>query len=455
MASNSFNIFIAWHQEDEHLGLELKKQLRSTFINMSKVKVLDNVDVLGGDDRLETIDTLLRQSSLCLMLLSPDFIDEAKEYWKPACSFHLDPGMGFQILPVFARFCDYQGFIDLNNLGQQVVLLTDKGKPLNSNAWQSAEEPYFYISEAVKAVVRTEQKNLRRKQRSPKEQKAFAELLTSLNFSDQPKEFLGAQIISSNKYQSDKAFGYLIKGKYQHGQDWLYQLLNKKLKSGKSFEGIENVEDLTFYPIPISFGSLAAQSNPARIWTDLGKTLKIGSNANADQVIEMVCNKLATTHIVIFKIDEFGLVTEEMSQNLTQNFWSKIVEAARIKEGAAKRFPIFLFLIDHEGNPQICPETYISFKSESWKPKKPVALSEIKALSTNDLEKWFTDKEVEVNSISNDIYMKILSPEKKAKLIKDLLADTEEGKPELVLSKVCEAFQFNFAEIKDQLAENE
>lgn len=450
MARDPFNIFIARHEEDAAIAERLRKQIEGGLRNMEHVNLRGPQDAVAGVSDTAFIQHELQQAKFIVLVISVDFINKSENYWELACQLHLDPKSKVRILPILARHCIYTAL----GLDQMVdTPLFNQDKPLVS--WGADDTPYFKFATKLIELINEREKKQTLKARTPREQKKFAQLLSRLNYTEQPNQFLETQVLSQSKFTSNKAFAYLIKGKYGYGQDWLYHILRQKTKDSEIWEEFEDIEDVTYHEIPMSFSSLTLKTNPSIIWTSLGKTLRISSFASSAEVVDHICNKLAKTQIVVFRFENFGELNEEMSRDFMTNFWKAMVKGANAPSDDKARFPIFMFLIDQNHINPVCSSTFLPSNSSHWEPHCGVLLKELDKLSPAVVHKWFYDNRIKINKFDQDLFQIISQPEQLESLIKTILENTEEGIPEMVLGKVSEQFNFRFLEILDQLAENE
>ncbi len=451
MARDPINIFIFKDASDEDYANRLFEHIFAGKSSLDHVHILP-MEPTGGEEVPLFFETQLKKAHFIVLLVSIKvlFKYELEPRWKLASQLHKDGNSKTRVIPILARHCDYQDWLAKEFPLSEIFILNKQPLSKHNDAL-----PYQKYSQLLFELINKTEKDQAPKERSAKEKKQFAGLLSQLNYTEQPVQFQEAQLLSKQNFKSNKTFAYLIKGEEGFGQNWLYSILRQKAKDPIVWGELEDIDDIPYEEIPLSFGSVAMKTNPDAIWRSLGKTLKISNNARAEQVVDDLCNTRAKNRILVLRFEDFGTWTEEMGRQFMEVFWKTIVEGAANPSDSKIRYPIFMFLIDHSKAYGTCPITFLSGSSTTWNPEKGITLEELDSLSFEVVEKWLRDHRIAFTQFDPKLISTLSNKEKLKDYTTELLKDSEDGKPDIVLENVSQKFNFNFFDIQEQLAENE
>ncbi len=452
MARDPINIFIIKDASDEAYANRLHDHIFAGKSSLDHVHILP-MEPAGGDEKSVFYENQLKKAHFVVLVVSVKVLVKYEEEarWKIASQLHKDAQTKTRVIPILARNCQYEEWLE-EEFPMAEMFAYNK-QPLFF--YKEDDLPYQEYSQMLFELINKTEKNQAPKERSAKEKKQFAGLLSQLNYSEQPVQFQEAQLLSKQNFKSNKTFAYLIKGEEGFGQNWLYNILRQKAKDPNVWGELEDLEDIPYEEIPLSFGSVAIKTNPEAIWRSLGKTLRISSMASAEQVVDDLCNTRAKTRIIVLRFEDFGTWTEEMGRQFMEVFWKTLVEGAANPSDNKTRYPIFMFLIDNTKAHPTCPITFLSGSSTTWNPEKGIILKELDNLSFDVVQSWLRNNRINFTSFDPKLILTLSNSDKLNNFTSEILADTEDGKPDIVLEKVSQKFNFNFFDIQDQLAENE
>ncbi|MBE7383828.1 MAG: trypsin-like peptidase domain-containing protein [Leptolyngbya sp. SIO1E4] len=209
----------------------------------------------------------------------------------------------------------------------------------------------------------------------------------------------------------------LIYGSPDYGQRWLLnRLVNHHLP--KSITSNKYIR--------LDLAAKARHSGTKALWGSLASWVSLSRKTPPKEIIKYIY-KLWETQNVILVFDNAQALTKELFDELMQDFWLALV--AQTHELSIKGdYKLLLFLVDHDGCVGEWSPTFVEKIDTTWEPKLPVRSPKLSEFSGDDLFDWL---EIESDELPPEF-------ENEEAIVEEILAESEDGIPELVLQEICE-----------------
>ncbi|MEM9088957.1 MAG: TIR domain-containing protein [Cyanobacteria bacterium P01_F01_bin.53] len=396
-------IFFSYAHKDEALRDKLAQHLRI----LEHQKIIDtwyDRDIDAGQEWMPEIEQRLNSADIILLLISADFLSSDYCYdveLKQAMKRH-EQGSA-KVIPIILRpvAWDMAPFRNLQALPQD-------SKPVTS--WSDQDAAFVNIVEGLQKSIAA--RNIAHKQ---KHNKIYSALLR-LGYRQQARLFRSAIDVES-------VAAFLIHGLPQRGQRWLLNRLAVR----------HLPEHLNSKIVKVHLGRLSMKTSIDALWRDLGcRVQRGGQNLSPLDIAEGVYQWWLTQD-VIFVLHDVQLLQEDDLNKLIDDFWLPLTEKVQEAVFEDESSKLLLFLVDYVGkseswnSPSL--EKTVEKLDANWNPGKPIKPPIISEFTEIELIDWLDDQDSDLpQELTTGIDQKV----------EEILQDTEDGVPELVLREICE-----------------
>jgi hypothetical protein len=154
------------------------------------------------------------------------------------------------------------------------------------------------------------------------------------------------------------------------------------------------------------------------LWRELARWSGISDLSSPEKIVQAV-HKLWQTQTVVFILRDLHEIEQEYLQTFMQAFWKPLTEMAR-EQPCAMPNHCLLFLVDDHDCRWSVP--FARFIDPTWEPYMPLALEKLTRIPGSELDSWIRQ---EVDTLPSSL------------TIQDILRNSDEGLPELVLAHIC------------------
>jgi hypothetical protein len=403
------------NREDEELRNELERHLglliQEGFINVWHRGKLNP----GVEDNLE-VETHLNKAHIILLLISANFIASHSCYHlelKRAMERHA-AGQA-RVIPVILHAVD----LEIAEFTKLQILPMNK-KPLTS--WQKLDEALSHVAENIRKIVEEIAKS-NQAQVSVEEivDKTYLyNTLVRLDYREQVRVF---QQFKNEKRQIGLFF---IHGAPSYGQSWLLNRLVRQLPYNSVISSFK-----------FSFERKACGRSLKDLWSELAKWVGLQypsfpMDLQLQQEIVKRVHRLWQTHTVILILSKLHEIDEQYVNNFMQAFWQPLSEMARNTQSQYPKHYLLAFLVDNTNCLDNWSIPAAKQLDQTWEPAIPIKLDKLSPFSFDVLENWIG---YEVDTLPSSL------------TAQSILANSENGIPELVLEHVCELFGYDWLEL--------
>ena len=243
------------------------------------------------------------------------------------------------------------------------------------------------------------------------ESKQVYQLLLKLGYRQQVRQF-------KSLIRTHSIAAILIHGLPQSGQQWL---LNRLIS-----QHIPKI--MTTRPIRMQFDSRVRKNDSHALWRELGRLLGL-SKPEPDEIIRRVYKRWKTQNIliVIHDIDLLPKPREKILE-LIENFWTPLVKKAHKNVKGKSDYKLLMFFVDYQGKIGDLYLPFVEKLDSRWNPEWPFLSQKIEDFSEDELRDWV---ERENDGLPSDF-------KDEEVIIQEILDNSEDGIPELVLQEICE-----------------
>jgi hypothetical protein len=242
--------------------------------------------------------------------------------------------------------------------------------------------------------------------------------LLRLNYIEQAKVFRRLTDVS-------QIGAFIIHGDQYHGQRWLLnRLVNQILLTpGES-------------PISIAF-------SPQRSWNfhavlrEIGRQIGRNYPALIAEIVDILCNIWQQrTIVLIFR--QVGMIHQELLQDLLEKFWCELAKQAASQPVVNSSFKLLLFLVDDDGVIDTWPFKCIEQVDTPWESFLPVKFPRLTRIHSAELKNW-------IDHEWDELPVRVRSTS-----VEDILHQSDEGTPQLVLERLCSLCDCDWSEMENQ-----
>ncbi|MEM8909493.1 MAG: TIR domain-containing protein [Bacteroidota bacterium] len=438
MPMQPVKVVIAYADKDdshrERLRVFLHRQVEKGLLT-----IWDRSEITPGANVSQTIQQQIQQAEIIVLLASADFTAHPKRADEKDLAFARFEQEQCWIIPVLVSAFYYDAQADWGDL-----TFYPQNRSIESNTAQEAlayTEVTAAIMERVKAIHQSG------KRKSNVQSLEFSQLLTSVNYRQQPLEVQESFFLSEVQFAQNNCFAFLIKGQRNFGQDWLYDLLKNRLSKEERF--LQSLGDTTILEIPFSFNHLLMDIQKIGMALSHRLQLESASTPSLDDVVQKIFEQ-AQTQILFLKFFSSDVLPQAQVRQFVESFWHRIAQSPH-----QPNYPIFMFLIDQDGAMEACPDTFLSYTHQNWSPKFPVRLSEIDEMKESEIDDWLRDKKGILRQFHPQLFVELINAAKRKEKAKDIYQTSEGGNPQKVLERICDECGFDFKKIKQLIKENE
>ena len=390
-------IFFSYSHKDEALRDDLAKHL-SILQRRGVIDAWYSRNIEAGVEWAADIDKQLSQSEIILLLVSSDFL--ASDYCydvevKRAMERH-EAGDA-RVIPVIVRPVDWQDA----PFGKLQAL--PNGEPITK--WADRDEA---LLDVVKGIKRTlEEMAVARQAIKSNLYKA----LLKLGYHQQAELFLRA-------IDTESVAAFLIHGLPEYGQRWL---LNRLVEEYMPLHIVSKV-------VPIDFSRIARRNDVDACWREVGKRLNLrGRETTATAVADGVY-RWWLNQDVIFVLHDVNIMPEPAVQNLIEQFWLPLIQRVQMAGRGESDRKLLMFLVDYEGKAEQWHLPWVEKLDASWDPRKPIKPPKLQEFTSQELMNWIVGQYRDLPPVLTQGI---------DETVEKILAETEQGVPELVLQEIC------------------
>jgi len=193
--------------------------------------------------------------------------------------------------------------------------------------------------------------------------------------------------------------------------------------------------------VTIDLSRTARRSDVNACWRELGKRLNLrGKEITATAVADGVYRWWLTLD-VIFVLHDVNFMPEASVQNLIEQFWLPLIQRVQMAEKGESDRKLLMFLIDYEGKAEKWDLPWVEKLDASWDPRKPIKPPQLQEFTNQELMNWIVQQYRDLPpALTQGIN----------ETVDTILAESEQGVPELVLHQICEQCGLDWFEELDK-----
>jgi len=403
-------VFFSYSHQDEDIRDQLAKHL-SILQRRGVISTWHDREIEAGIDRAADIEQQLNQADIILLLVSADFL--ASDYCydvevKRAMERHVAGDA--RVIPVIVRPVDWQDapFAELQPLPRD-------GKPISK--WDDPDDALMDVTQGIKRTL-TEIAEAQREFKT----KLYGALL-KLGYQQQARIFLRA-------INAESVAAFLIHGPdKEYGQRWL---LNRLVVEYLPLHTMSKV-------VTIDLGGTTRRKDIGACWRELGKRLNLRGKSLTAAAIADGVYRWWLTQDVIFVLNSVNTLTEASLQKLIEEFWLPLIQRVQMAGQESDR-KLLMFLVDYEGIAEQWQLPWVE-KLDTWEPRQPIKSPKLREFTNQELMDWIVTQYSEL-----PLVLKQGIDEK----VDEILANSEQGIPELVLQEICMQCGYDWFEELDK-----
>lgn len=214
----------------------------------------------------------------------------------------------------------------------------------------------------------------------------------------------------------------LVHGDIEYGQRWLVNRLVQLVPNG-----------MTAKVIPFGLTRKSRANYINALWRELGGRVGLTGQPKPVEIAEAVCKCWETQNVILIFHNVDRMPKEYLNQ-FRQDFWLPLSEIASPSPQMSHK--LLMFLVDHSGEVEGWD---ISFAEDldNWRSHIPLKLPRIERLGDRDLLSWIE------NSL-NELPVEFATDGDR--LVKEILENSDNGVPQLVLEYICSLCNCNWYE---------
>ncbi|MDJ0677707.1 MAG: hypothetical protein QNJ36_20375 [Calothrix sp. MO_167.B42] len=232
--------------------------------------------------------------------------------------------------------------------------------------------------------------------------------------------------------EAKSAAAVLIHGFPDYGQCWL---LNRLVVQYVPYF-------LNGKLIKVRVSRKICRNNVSALWRELARSVGLrGKQYTPPEIAEKVYQWLETQN-VLFVFHEVQTMPEECLSELIHNFWLPLVEKFQEQQSQPSKFKLLMFLIDYEGCVASWKVPFTEKLNSHQIPQTPIKSPRITEFSDDDLIDWM---ETEYDKLPPVLTAKVDDT------VQEILANSDDGIPELALEAICEHCGYDYEELEKWL----
>lgn len=245
------------------------------------------------------------------------------------------------------------------------------------------------------------------------------------------------QVLLFKKFLKGQAIAtFLVHGSPDYGQRWLLnRLITQHIRHGTTDKLVR-----------IQLNRIGRRRNISALWRELGGRVgKVGKQPIPSEIVEQVY-KWWQTQNVILVFHDVDCMPQEYLQQLIQEFWLPLATQARKVVSSKPKYQLMMFLVDYIGDIGTKNTLFVEKLEPNWEPRIPIKLPPIIPFGDRTLNDWMETIEIEFDTLP--LVEAINNTEDE--IIREILENSENGVPELVMSEICHLCECNWYEEKDR-----
>ena len=391
-------VFFSYSHQDEDLRDGLAKHL-SLLQRRGVIDTWHDRKIEAGVEWATDIEQQLNRADIILLLVSADFL--ASDYCydiEMTRALERHETGDARVIPVIVRPVDWQDA----PFGKLQALPKD-AKPITK--WADRDEALLDVEKGIKRTLE-EIAEARRVFKGN-----LYKALLKLGYQQQAELFLRA-------IDTESAAAFLIHGLPEFGQRWL---LNRLVGEYLPLHTVSKV-------VPIDFSRTARRSDVTACWREVGKRLNLSSReitatAVADGVYHWWLNQ-----DVIFVLHDVNIMPEASVQNLIEQFWLPLIQRIQMASREESDRKLLMFLVDYEGKAAQWQLPWVEKLDASWDPRKPIKPPQLQEFTNQELMNWIVAQYRDLPPVLTQGI---------DQTVDKILAESDQGIPELVLQEIC------------------
>ncbi|MFK8182541.1 MAG: hypothetical protein AB8B99_04145 [Phormidesmis sp.] len=218
--------------------------------------------------------------------------------------------------------------------------------------------------------------------------------------------------------ESESVMAFLIHGYPEYGQSWL---LNRIVVQYVPYF-------LTGKIIRVHVSRKVRRNDVSALWREVaGRVGLRGKQYTPAEIAQQVVQCLETQNVLLV-FHEVEELPEAILNELVKEFWQPLVSAVKAIPASQHQFKLLMFLVDYEGCVGEWEVPFAEKLDAAWEASVLLKAPIITEFSDGDLLDWI---EREYDKLPPALTEKVDDN------IQAILADTENGIPELVLDVIC------------------
>ena len=219
--------------------------------------------------------------------------------------------------------------------------------------------------------------------------------------------------------EAESVAAFLIHGYPDYGQRWLLNRLVVKYVPSL----------LTGKVVKVNVGRKVRRNDVSALWREVARKVGLrGKQYIPEEIAEQVCQCLQTQNILLV-FHEVETMPENTLCELIHDFWLPLVSKFQEQPCQASKFKLFMFLIDYEGCVGGWQVPFIEKLNSHWNHQTPLKSPMITEFSEDDLLNWIETEYDKLPALHND---------KVDNTVQAILANSDNGIPELALAEICD-----------------
>lgn len=402
-------VFFSYAEQDRDFREDLAKHL-SALERQGVLDTWDEEEIGPGTDWKASVEQKLSRADVTLLLVSSDFLasDYCYDVQVRQAMVRHEAG-DVRVIPIIVRAVDWQGtpFSHLKALPQD-------GKPIAQ--WPDRDEALLNIAQGLRQAI----------EEVTEARQAFKSnlyrALLKLGFQQQAELFLRA-------IDAESVAAFLIHGLAEYGQRWL---LNRLIVEYLPFD---------FIVVKIDFGRIGRSNDVDACWREVGKRLNLSRRDITPKSVTDGVYNWWLNQDVLFLLHEVHLMSEVSLQNLIEQFWLPLIQRVQMAQQGESDRKLLMFLIDYEGKAGQWHLPWVEKLDTRWDPRQPIKPPKLQEFTKQELISWIASQYRDLPpALTQGI----------DEIVDQILAESDQGVPELVLQEICKQCDCNWFEELDQ-----
>lgn len=248
-------------------------------------------------------------------------------------------------------------------------------------------------------------------------------LLLKLGYRQQVRQF--RKLVKSHSIAA-----LLICGEPDYGQRWLLnRLVTQHLPN-----------NLMGKTVNIDLARRGRRSDPEAIWRNLARRVGLKGTPSVDSIVHRIYRWWETQDVLLV-FHDVDYLPQHCFQEFLDQFWLPLATQAKESHNIHESgYKLLMFLVDYTNKVETWDTPFIEKIDSTWESKVPIRTPRLEEFSSDELFDWIEDRLDELpTSFKNEEI-----------LVQEILSDSNEGIPELVLQEICERCGVDWYEEMDR-----